>query len=163
MWCTGLPLDTVLVGVVHWVTIRYRASGHDAWAYCKSVKVFSAKIYFQANCNVFSCVKTSYAVYNVHVHVPYFIEQRTRPLYLPGLLDVASKRGQPIGNDLFTHSAAFYNTVLCSSQSQSLTVTYIAVLYFDTRWISVQPQDWNSTKLSSCCAYTCGQQLHTCG
>ena len=33
MWCTGLPLDTVLVGVVHWVTIRYCASGCGALGY----------------------------------------------------------------------------------------------------------------------------------
>ena len=33
MWCTGLPLDTMLVGVVHWVTIRYHASGRGALGY----------------------------------------------------------------------------------------------------------------------------------
>ena len=29
----GYPLDTMLVGVVHWVTIRYRASGRGALGY----------------------------------------------------------------------------------------------------------------------------------
>ena len=47
-------LDTVLVGVVRWVTIRYCASGRGALGYRKFINVFCENL-FSNNWRVFSC------------------------------------------------------------------------------------------------------------
>ena len=68
-------VGVVLVGVVHWVTIRYRwvtiryrTSGRGALGYRKFTKVFSTNIYFQVICE--SSLHKSSPIYTV-LQLPY--------------------------------------------------------------------------------------------